>query len=97
MEPGIALIGAAGHEDFAVMVIHAGQRQPAEFHLRPDVTRRQVDRRGGGAALEILDQLVLPFQTLHLPGAERAKDNDRAKRAKRKTSPPSHHICDANS
>ncbi len=82
MEPGIALIGAAGHEDFAVMVVAAGQRQPAEFHLRPDVTRRQVDRRGGGAALEILDQLVLPFQTLHLPGAEPQKHKQRRKREK---------------
>ena len=82
MKSGIALICAAGHEDFLCMVEAAGKRQPAEFHFRPDLTRRQVDWCGGGAALEILDELILPFQTLHLPGAKPQKHKQSRKREK---------------
>ena len=80
MKAGIALIGAAGHEHFLAVIKAAGQRQPSKLHLRPDIATRQVDGRGSGTALEVGNQLVLPFKALKLPGAKPQQNKKRRKR-----------------
>ena len=75
MEPGIAFIGAAGHEDFLGVVKTARQPKTAKFHVAVDHPQRQINRRSIGAALEILDQLVFPFQPLDLPCTKPQQDD----------------------
>ena len=80
VKAGIALEGAASHEDFASMVERARQREAAKLEVRRDVAARELNRRCSGTRFEIVDQLVFPLQPMNLPGAKPDQDKKRRQR-----------------
>ena len=80
MKAGIALEGAAGHEDFTSMIERTGQCKAAKFQFRCNITARKLYRRRRGAGFEIVDKLVFPLQPVHLPGAKTDQDKQRRQR-----------------